>query len=85
MRSLVHTCTALLAPSLPQFSLLMSQPSLCNGSVSWWWDMLTQRPGVLLRWTTFVEIMAPTWDMGFFTDVIRHQLFATNFGRRQRS
>jgi len=37
--------------------------------------LLTQRPENLLRYTTFVEIMAPTFDVGFFTKVVRHTFF----------
>ncbi|GAB4816947.1 hypothetical protein N2152v2_003993 [Parachlorella kessleri] len=66
--------------TVEQFSLLLSQPSLCPGSVSWWEEILTQRPELLLRYSTFVEIMAPTFDMAFFTAVLRHALFDTNFG-----
>ena len=61
--------------SMLQHQLMLAQPSLCNGSVSWVAHFLTQRPDTLLRYSTFVEIMAPTFDMGFFTNVVRHTFF----------
>lgn len=60
---------------MSEYQLMLAQPSLCNGSVSWVAHFLTQRPDTLLRYSTFVEIMAPTFDMGFFTNVVRHTFF----------
>lgn len=54
------------------YDLLMAQPSVCHvrGSATWRPE-LHQNPQYLLRYTTFVEVMAPTYRMDLFHNVIR--------------
>ncbi len=53
------------------YDLLMAQPSVCHarGSATWRPE-LHQIPTYLLRYTTFVEVMAPTFRMDFYQSVI---------------
>ncbi|KAH7624396.1 hypothetical protein Ndes2526B_g00590 [Nannochloris sp. 'desiccata'] len=54
------------------YDLIMAQPSVCHarGSATWRPE-LHQTPQYLLRYTTFVEVMAPTYRMDFYHNVIR--------------
>lgn len=54
--------------------LSLGQPSLCPGSYSYWWAVVGQRPDMLLHYTSFVELMAPTASGEFFDAVIRPTL-----------
>lgn len=58
---------------MAEYDLLLGQPSVCErpGS-STWRPELHQRVQYLLRYTTFVEVMAPTFRMDFFDSVVRH-------------
>jgi hypothetical protein len=54
------------------FDLLLAQPSVCfaRGSATWRPE-LHQAPQFLLRYTTFVEVMAPAYRMDFYHNVVR--------------
>lgn len=53
--------------------LVLGQPSVCEGQGSATWrPELHQRLQYELRYTTFVEVMAPTFRMDFFDKVARH-------------
>ena len=53
--------------------LLLGQPSVCEGSrPGTWRPDLHQRVQYDLRFVTFVEVMAPTFRMDFFDEVVRH-------------
>lgn len=56
-----------------EYDLLLAQPSVCEmlGSAGTWRPDLHQRPQWLLRYSTFVEVMAPAFRMDFFHDVVR--------------
>lgn len=56
-----------------EYDLLLAQPSVCErlGAPGTWRPELHQRPQWLLRYTTFVEVMAPTFRMDFFHHVAR--------------
>jgi hypothetical protein len=58
--------------TMKTYDLLMAQPSVCHarGSATWRPE-LHQNPSYLLRYTTFVEVMAPTYRMDFYHSVIR--------------
>jgi hypothetical protein len=53
------------------YNLLLGQPSLCRTPYrSTYWDLLySNRPETVLRYVTFVEIMAPIFNMEFFNGV----------------
>lgn len=55
------------------YDLLLAQPSVCErlGAPGTWRPELHQRPQWLLRYSTFVEVMAPTFRMDFFHHVAR--------------
>ena len=56
-----------------QYDLLLAQPSVCeSGESSTWRPELHQRVQYILRYTTFVEVMAPAFRMDFFNAVVRH-------------
>jgi len=57
--------------------LLLAQLSVCRkpGSSTWRKELL-QEEDYVLRYTTFVEVMAPAFRMDFFTDVVRHTMSA---------
>ncbi len=70
-----HVCPA------PQFSVLLAQPSVCRREGSYTcWEALFQHPAYRLRYTNFVEIMAPALRMDFFQAVVRHTLKGTYTG-----
>jgi len=58
---------------MAQFDLILAQPSVCDkgGSATWRPD-LHQRVQYLVRYSTFVEVMAPSFRMDFFHNVVRH-------------
>lgn len=54
------------------YDLLLAQPSVCeHGGSATWRPELHQRVQYLLRYCTFVEVMAPTYRMDFFHRVVR--------------
>eukprot|EP00887_Chlorella_sp_A99_P005466 scaffold1.g5466.t1 len=54
-----------------EHALLMAQPSVCDTHWTFTqWRILYQNPGYLLRHTTFIEIMAPIFDMAFFQGLV---------------
>ena len=57
--------------------LLVAQLSVCRkpGSSTWRRELLQEKDYVL-RYITFVEVMAPAFRMDFFTDVVRHTMSA---------
>jgi len=58
------------------YRLLLAQPSLCRTRYrSSYWAYLYQNPGSILRYITFVEIMAPMFDMGFFQGLVGPSLW----------
>ena len=53
------------------YSLLLAQPSVCpSHRRATYWAHLYQHPLSVLRFVSFVEIMAPIFDMRFFTGVV---------------
>ncbi|KAL4439390.1 hypothetical protein ABPG77_008719 [Micractinium sp. CCAP 211/92] len=55
--------------------LQLAQMSVCRVGGTWvFWPTLFQRPGIALRFTPFVEIMAPAFDFSFFQAVVRPTL-----------
>jgi hypothetical protein len=59
------------------YKLLLGQPSLCRTPYkSTYWDLLySNRPETVLRYVTFVEIMAPIFSMDFFNGVVQPSLW----------
>jgi hypothetical protein len=59
------------------YNLLLGQPSLCRTPYrSTYWDLLySNRPETILRYVTFVEIMAPIFEMNFFNGVVKPSLW----------
>jgi hypothetical protein len=61
--------------------VVLAQPSVCRGDGSYTcWEELFQDPAYRLRYTNFVEIMAPALRMDFFQAVVRHTLKGTYTG-----
>lgn len=57
---------------MKEYDLIMGQPSVCRGKKSGTWRReLMQHPEYIVRFTTFVEVMAPTYRMDFFHNVVR--------------
>ncbi|KAL4419603.1 hypothetical protein ABPG77_001657 [Micractinium sp. CCAP 211/92] len=55
--------------------LELAQMSVCRVGGTWvFWPSLFQRPGIALRYTPFVEIMAPAFSFSFFQAVVRPTL-----------
>ncbi|KAL4419604.1 hypothetical protein ABPG77_001658 [Micractinium sp. CCAP 211/92] len=55
--------------------LELAQMSVCRVGGTWvFWPTLFQRPGIALRYTPFVEIMAPAFSFPFFQAVVRPTL-----------
>jgi len=61
-------------------NLVLAQPSLCPGSETAWWETVIQRDRMLLHYTSFVELMAPTASVEFFKTVIAPTLNESYFG-----
>jgi len=58
------------------YGLLLGQPSLCRTPHrASYWDILYQNNGTTLRYSSFVEIMAPIFEMGFFRRVVGPSLW----------
>ena len=58
--------------TMRRYDLILGQPSVCEGHESGTWRPdLHQRLQFELRYTTFVEVMAPTYRMDFFDKVVR--------------
>lgn len=73
----MDTCTInQVFSTMKEFDLLLAQPSVCehNGAEGTWRPELHQRVQYVLRYTTFVEVMAPTFRMDFFNAVVRRTL-----------
>lgn len=65
-----------------QFSLLLAQPSVCEGNGSYTWqEVLYQHRQYHLRFTSFAEIMAPAIRLDFFQHVVRHTLAGAYTGK----
>ncbi len=59
----------------------MGQPSVCEREGSFtFWPMLYQRPQHRVRFTTFLEIMAPTFRLDLYQALIRHTMKGTYTG-----
>ena len=53
------------------YSLLLAQPSVCpSPRRATYWGHLYQQPLSVLRFVSFVEIMAPMFEMRFFRGVV---------------
>lgn len=58
------------------YGLLLAQPSLCPSPFrATYWRYLHQHPASVLRFITFVEIMAPVFEMNFFQGLVRPTLY----------
>ncbi|KAG7671821.1 hypothetical protein Ndes2526B_g07269 [Nannochloris sp. 'desiccata'] len=59
------------------YKLVLGQPSLCRTPYrSTYWDLLySNRKETVLRYVTFVEIMAPVFEMDFFNGVVKPSLW----------
>ena len=57
-----------------QYNLLIAQPAVCPKSYSFWHWFVGQRPNVLMRYTNFVELMAPTFATSVFNTTVRQTL-----------
>lgn len=54
------------------YDLVLAQPSVCeHGGSATWRPELHQRAQYLLRYSTFIEVMAPSFKMDFFNIVVR--------------
>lgn len=63
------------------YTLLAAQPSLCDAPWSFTpWKILYQQSQNILRFTTMIEIMAPTFDMDYFQNFIRPSLHNAHVG-----
>ena len=62
---------------MKKYQLLLAQPSVCSlhGAHATWRPELHQSPQWLLRYSTFVEVMAPTFEMRFYEDVVHQGTF----------
>lgn len=72
-------------PPLPgslQYSLLLSQPSVCrlHNQTGPTFPLLLRHPLLRLRFVNYVEVMAPTFEVNFFQQVVRHTLEDREFG-----
>ena len=57
---------------MKEYDLILGQPSVCRGKKSGTWRAeLMQHPEYIVRYTTFVEVMAPTYRMDFYHNVVR--------------
>lgn len=66
-----------------EYDLKLAQQSVCRASNSFsLWDALFQRPEFVLRYTNWIEIMAPIFEGEFFNDVVNSTLATawTGFG-----
>ncbi|GAB4822225.1 hypothetical protein N2152v2_009271 [Parachlorella kessleri] len=64
-----------------EYGLLMAQPSICRRpGVHSNWELLYQRPSFVLRFTSFVEIMAPIFDMDLYNGLIAPSCYNAHFG-----
>lgn len=59
---------------MKDYNLILAQPSICPNSYSFWAWVVKQRPNLLLRYTNFVELMAPTFITPFFDGIVRKTL-----------
>ncbi|GAB4815444.1 hypothetical protein N2152v2_002490 [Parachlorella kessleri] len=67
--------------ALKEFSVVLGQPSVCRGEHSYTcWEELFQDPQYRLRYTNFIEIMAPALRFDFFQHVVRYTLEGTYTG-----
>jgi hypothetical protein len=64
------------------YKLVLGQPSLCRTPYrSTYWDLLySTRNETVLRYVTFVEIMAPIFEINFFNGVVKPSLWNAHTG-----
>ena len=56
---------------MQHYGLQLAQPSLCSWFESHTWQPpLFRDPRIVMRFTTFVEIMVPMFNMEFFTSQV---------------
>ena len=70
-----------MSPRCLQFSVVLGQPSVCRREDSYTcWEELFQDQQYRLRYTNFIEIMAPALQFDFFQHVVRYTLEGTYTG-----
>ncbi|KAG7668622.1 hypothetical protein NADE_006671 [Nannochloris sp. 'desiccata'] len=53
------------------YRLILAQPSVCPNSYSFWLQVVGQRPSSMMRFSNFVELMAPTFTSYYLDTTVR--------------